>query len=95
MNIPDLTRYLKSNADEPNWLKRNWCSIWPQLLGIIPMMTLFAFIGAAAMLTSGQWDPIAYIASPGRPRLAVGPHPAPLRVRPMEHQHRFQHPASC
>lgn len=63
LNIPDLTRHLKSNADEPNWLKRNWCSIWPQLLGIIPMMTLFAFIGAAAMLTSGQWDPIAYIAS--------------------------------
>lgn len=62
LNIPDLTRFLKSNGDEPNWLKRNWCSIWPQILGIIPMMTLFAFIGAAAMLTSGQWDPIEYIA---------------------------------
>lgn len=62
LNIPDLTRYLKCNPDEPNWLKRNWPSIWPQWIGIIPMMTLFAFIGAAAMLTSGQWDPIRFIA---------------------------------
>lgn len=63
LNIPDLTRYVKCNPDEPNWLKRNWCSIWPQILGIVPMMCLFAFIGASAMLTSGQWDPIAYIVS--------------------------------
>ena len=62
LNIPDLTRFVKCNPEEPNWIKRNWCSIWPQLVGIIPMMTLFAFIGAAAMLTSGQWDPIQYIA---------------------------------
>ena len=61
LNIPDLTRFVKCNPDEPNWFKRNWCSIWPQLVGIIPMMTLLAFIGAAAMLTSGQWDPIQYI----------------------------------
>lgn len=67
LNIPDLTRFVKCNSDEPNWLKRNWCSIWPQILGIIPMMTLFAFIGAAAMLTSGQWDPIAYIAGMDAP----------------------------
>ena len=62
LNIPDLIRFVKCNPDEPNWLKRNWCSIWPQIVGIVPMMTLFAFIGAAAMLTSGQWDPIQYIA---------------------------------
>ena len=67
LNIPDLTRFVKCNPDEPNWLKRNWCSIWPQLVGIIPMMTLLAFIGAAAMLTSGHWDPIQYIAGMDSP----------------------------
>lgn len=94
LNIPDLTRFVKCNPDEPNWLKRNWCSIWPQIVGIVPMMTLFAFIGAAAMLTSGQWDPIQYIAGLGRPRVAAHPHPAPVHLRPVEHQHRRQYPAS-
>ena len=67
LNIPDLTRFLKCNPDEPKWFKRNWCSIWPQVLGMIPMMCFLAFIGAAAMFTSGQWDPIQYIAAMDSP----------------------------
>ena len=67
LNIPDLTRFLKCNPEEPNWLKRNWCSIWPQIFGMIPMMCFLAFIGAAAMFTSGQWDPIQYIAAMDSP----------------------------
>lgn len=67
LNIPDLTRYLKADPTEKNWFKRNWSSIWTQWVGIIPMMCLFAFIGAASMLTSGLWDPVEFIASMNSP----------------------------
>jgi len=71
LNIPDLTRHLKADPEEKSWFKRNWSSIWTQLLGIIPMMTLFAFIGATSMLTSGMWDPVEFIGSMDAPLILL------------------------
>jgi NCS1 family nucleobase:cation symporter-1 len=66
LNIPDLTRYAKSQKDQ----------ILGQAFGLPPTMTLFAFIGvavtSATVVIYGEaiWDPVQLVARMGHP-LAV------------------------
>lgn len=61
LNIPDFTRYAKSQRDQA----------WGQAIGLPTTMTLFAFIGAAVtsatIVIYGQaiWDPVALMAKVG------------------------------
>ncbi len=72
MNVPDYTRYVKTDDDaNTSWFSRNWKCIWPQWIGIIPMMTIMAFIGTAGKYTSGIGDPIEYIGSMDAPLAIV------------------------
>ena len=63
LNIPDLTRYARSQRDQ----------VLGQVLGLPPTMTLFAFIGvavtSATIVIYGEaiWDPVQLVARIGSP----------------------------
>lgn len=63
LNIPDLTRYAKSQRDQ----------VLGQTIGLPPTMTLFAFIGvavtSATIVIYGEviWDPVQLVARMGSP----------------------------
>lgn len=67
LNIPDLTRYAKSQRAQ----------VTGQLLGLPTTMTLFAFIGvavtSASVLIFGEaiWDPVALVSKLGSPLAIV------------------------
>ena len=71
LNIPDFTRFLQADRDEPSWFKRNWRVIWPSMFGIVPTMAFFAFIGTASMVATGEWNPVFVIAAVDAPILLV------------------------
>jgi len=67
LNIPDFTRYARSQQDQA----------WGQVLGLPTAMTLYAFIGAATTSASvvlfGEpiWDPVALIGRFQQPFVAL------------------------
>lgn len=67
LNIPDFTRYAKSQKSQ----------VWGQALGLPTTMTLFAFIGIivtqATVLIFGEaiWDPVALVARLGSPAVII------------------------
>lgn len=69
LNILDFTRYYKA-PEEKNWYKRNKGLMWSQFFGIVGTVVFFAFIGAAAMVATGLWNPIDVITNLNAP-LAV------------------------
>src|SRR5712692_1708073 len=66
LNIPDFTRYAKSQRDQ----------VWGQALGLPTAMTLYSFIGVAVTSASvvifGEaiWDPVALLGRFNRPLVA-------------------------
>lgn len=66
LNILDFTRYYKA-PDSENWYQRNKGLIWSQAAGIIITMVFFAFIGAAAMVATGLWNPVDVITNMNAP----------------------------
>jgi NCS1 family nucleobase:cation symporter-1 len=66
LNIPDFTRYAKSQRDQ----------VWGQALGLPAAMTLYAFIGVAVTSASivifGEpvWDPVVLLGKFNRPFVA-------------------------
>lgn len=71
MNVPDYTRFVHVRGEKDRWFARNWRCIWPQWLGIIPMMTIMAFIGTAGKWSTGIGDPIEYIGNMEAPMVIV------------------------
>jgi len=67
LNIPDFTRYAKSQNAQA----------WGQALGLPTTMTLFAFIGVAVTSASGLifgepvWDPVVLLGRLNRPVVAI------------------------
>lgn len=67
LNIPDFTRYAKSQKAQ----------VWGQALGLPTTMTLFAFIGImvtqATVMIFGEaiWDPVALVARLGSPAVII------------------------
>ena len=67
LNIPDFTRYSKSQKDQ----------VLGQLIGLPPTMTLFSFIGiivtGATVLIFGKaiWDPVELVGKLGSPTVVV------------------------
>ena len=67
LNIPDFTRYSKSQKDQ----------IAGQLIGLPPTMTLFCFIGiivtGATVIVFGEaiWDPVVLVSRMGSPVVVV------------------------
>lgn len=74
LNIPDFTRYARSQRDQ----------MWGQILGLPTTMTLYAFIGVAVTSASvvifGEaiWDPVALIVRLHQPVAALIALPALL-----------------
>lgn len=61
LNIPDFSRYVRSQRDQ----------ILGQSLGLPATMTYFSFIGAAVSSATGTWDPSTLIASFSSPVVVV------------------------
>jgi NCS1 family nucleobase:cation symporter-1 len=66
LNILDFTRYYKA-PETTSWYKRNKGLIWSQAIGVVTTMVFFAFIGAAAMVATGLWNPVDVITSMNAP----------------------------
>jgi len=61
LNIPDFSRYCKTQRDQ----------IIGQSIALPTTMALFSFIGAAVSMTTGMWDPNAVVASFSSPVVVV------------------------
>lgn len=61
IDIPNITRYVKTTKGEKNWVRRNWNSLWPHLTALPFVQTFMGVIGAASVLGTGNWNPIEVI----------------------------------
>ena len=61
IDIPNITRYVKTKKGERSWVKRNWNSLWPHLTALPIVQTFMGIIGAVSVLGTGNWNPIEVI----------------------------------
>ena len=57
LSIPDFTRNLRAPLGSP-WHVRNFGSFWSQLIGFVPAITFYVFVGLTSSLATGDWNPI-------------------------------------
>ena len=69
INIMDLTRYLKVKEGATTWGQRNGPIIVSQAIGILATILFFCFIGVAAMVATGIWNPVDVIVDMGAPMM--------------------------
>lgn len=63
VDIPNITRNLKTTLGERNWFRRNKNN-WTAQLFTLPIIEMFmAIIGAIAFITTGNWNPVEVIQS--------------------------------
>lgn len=61
VDIPNITRYVKTTKGERSWIKRNWNSLWPHVTALPFIQTFMGVIGAVSILGVGNWNPIEVI----------------------------------
>ena len=61
IDIPNITRYLKTPLDSRRFIKRNKHALLAQLLALPLTQTWIALIGAASFIAAGDWNPINVI----------------------------------
>lgn len=61
VDIPNITRYIKTTKGEKSWVKRNWNSFWPHVTALPLVQTFMGVIGAVSILATGNWNPIEVI----------------------------------
>lgn len=61
IDIPNITRYLKTPLDSRRFFKRNQHVLVAQLLALPLTQTWIALIGAASFIAAGDWNPINVI----------------------------------
>lgn len=61
IDIPNITRYLKTPLDSRRFFKRNKHALMAQLLALPLTQTWIALIGAVSFIAAGDWNPINVI----------------------------------
>lgn len=61
IDIPNITRFLKTEPGTKSFVRRNRHVFWAQLVALPLTQTWVAVIGAASFIAAGNWDPITVI----------------------------------
>lgn len=61
IDIPNITRFLKTEPGAKSFLRRNRHVFWAQLVALPLTQTWVAIIGAASFIAAGDWNPITVI----------------------------------
>lgn len=61
VDIPNITRYVKTPVNERNWFRRNKNNYIAHLLALPTVQTFIGIIGAVSFLATGNWNPIEVV----------------------------------